>query len=84
MFFSRYNNNPELQNEGKQKHYWLILGISIAAVAILLLLAGGGLVLLYVLRKKKSADKGIYIYAGLDLLSGFLEVEGCLTHVSFR
>lgn len=54
----KYNNNPELQNEGKQKHYWLILGISIAAVAILLLLAGGGLVLLYVLRKKKSADKG--------------------------
>ncbi|CAN6934014.1 unnamed protein product [Brassica oleracea var. botrytis] len=54
----KYNNNPELQNEAKQKHYWLILGISIAAVAILLLLAGGGLLLLCALRKKKSADKG--------------------------
>ncbi|KAG2321956.1 hypothetical protein Bca52824_015169 [Brassica carinata] len=61
----KYSNNPELQNEAQQKHNWLILGISIAAVAILLLVAGGGLLLLCALRKKKSADKGTYINIGL-------------------
>ncbi|AEE34687.1 Leucine-rich repeat protein kinase family protein [Arabidopsis thaliana] len=54
----KYNNNPELQNEAQRKHFWQILGISIAAVAILLLLVGGSLVLLCALRKTKRADKG--------------------------
>ncbi|CAN8238685.1 unnamed protein product [Cochlearia groenlandica] len=54
----KYNNNPELKNEAQRKHFRLILGMSIAAVAILLLLLGVGLVLLCTLRKTKNADKG--------------------------
>ncbi|KFK41178.1 hypothetical protein AALP_AA2G095700 [Arabis alpina] len=54
----KYNNNPKLRNEAQRKHFKLILGISIAAVAILLLLLGGSLGLLCALRKKKRADKG--------------------------
>jgi hypothetical protein len=71
----KYNNNPELQNEAQRKHFWQILGISIAAVAILLLLVGGSLVLLCALRKTKRADKGIYaLYVDQIAVTGFPQV----------